>query len=275
MTIETITGNPWFSLTNIVITTISLVMVFVFYRKSRREKLPYYSVARQSIIENSAPFLPGLSVHFNGVEQKVITVAKVAFWNHGTETIVRHDITQAKPLVIVVKEGVNVLNASVLKHTDTANQFEIGKPQRDQNGLTSIPITFDFLDRGDGALVQVVHNGHERTRIWVEGRIKGAQEPSRQSSPTSDQRHLNRMLRLTRSRSATAVDITTFLVIGIIVIVGYICVPTMRPFFALVALFVILALLGCLISIVGRKVPAAIDPIDEEPPNKNVDSDKQ
>jgi hypothetical protein len=164
MTIETITANTWFALTSLAVATSSLVAAFIFYRKSRRDKTPCYSVTRQSIIENSAPLLPGLSVQFNGAVQEVITVAKVAFWNHGTETIARQDIAEAKPLAIVVDEGVEVLNATILKRIDIANQFKIGEPQKHDNAPTTVPVSFDFLDRGDGALVQIVHNGKEKTK---------------------------------------------------------------------------------------------------------------
>jgi len=275
MTIETITSNPWFSLTSLAVTTASLVVAFIFYRKSRREKTPCYSVTRQSVIENRTPLLPGLSVQFNGVVQEVITVAKVAFWNHGTGTITRQDIAEAKPLAIVVDEGVDVLNATVLKRTDSANQVQIGEPQKQPTGLTIVPLGFDFLDRGDGALVQVVHNGEERTRVWVEGRIKGACDPMRQSTPTPDQRRVRRMVRMMRSRSFMAVCVLMYLALGVALIVGGICDSSARPAIAVGVPLVIISLLGSLAFLVGRRVPAALNPIDEETPNKSVDSDKK
>lgn len=258
MTIEMITSNPWFSLVGLIVTTVSLVVAFIFYRKSRRDKIPCYSVTKQTVIENSAPILPGLSVQFNGVVQKVITVAKVAFWNHGTETIMRQDIADAKPLTIIIDEGVKVLNATVLKRTDLANQFEIGEPQKQENGTISVPISFDFLDRGDGALVQVVHNGEEKTMVWVEGRIKGSHNPLRQSSFMPDQRWIRKM----SQRSFMAVCLSLYLVFGIVLIIGVI----RELAIAFGVLFVLISFLGYLGIMGVRKVPAAINPVDEDIP---------
>jgi len=268
MEIETITANPWFALASLVVTISSLIVAFIFYRKSRRDKTPCYIVTRQSIIENSVPLLPGLSVHLNGVVQEVITVAKVAFWNHGNETIVRQDIAEAKPLAIIVDEGVDVLNANVLKCTDKANQFQIGEPQKEDDGSTTVPISFDFLDRGDGALVQIVHNGEERTRIWVEGRIKGARNPLKQSLPTPDHRLVRRLFLMLGSRLLFSLVAYIYVVFGVGLFVIGIFVSSARPAIAFGCLFLLFSLL-CFLML-GRKVPPTISPVDEESSNKST-----
>lgn len=254
MTIEMITGNPWFSLVSLAITTASLAAAVIFYRKSRRDKVPCFSVTRESIIENSAPLIAGLSVQFNGEVQKVITVAKVAFWNHGAETIGGQDRAKAKPLEIVVDNGVDVLNATVLKSTDDANQFRIGEPQKQEDGRTTIPITFDFLDRSDGALFQVVHNGEERTRVWVEGKIKGADDPLHQGFLPFDRLFVRSMARMTNLHSFIVVAFSIYLVFGLgLVFLGIIYPSARIAIVPGVLLIVMVGLLG-VTRLAGRTV---------------------
>jgi hypothetical protein len=264
MTVQTITDNPWFSLAGPVVAIASLIVAFIFYRKSRRYKTPCYHVTRQSVIENSVPLLPGLSIQFNGVVQEVITVAKVAFWNDGAETIARQDIAEAMPLAIVVDEGGEVLNTTVIKSSDLANQFEIGEPTKQENGHTSIPISFDFLDRGNGALAQVVHNGVETTQVWVEGRIKGANVTLVQSSSPVKQR-MRMMLSsvpLSHIRKLVPVIISIYSICGVISLVIGVSSSKLRPAIILGLAFLVSALLFYVVFLFGRKVPAAIDPID-------------
>jgi hypothetical protein len=268
MTIEMITGNPWFSFISLAVTVISLVAAFIFYRKSRREKTPCYGVIRQSIIENSAPLLPGLSVHFNGIVQEAITVAKVAFWNCGNETIVHQDVAEAKPLTIIVEKGVDVLGATVLKRTDSANQFQISEPQKQKDGSTSIPFGFDFLDSGDGGLVQVVHNGGQMTRVWVDGRIKGFHGNMQQYSPRPNQRVVASTMRVIRSRVLNAVVVLLYLIIGVMLISRNIHDALVSPGIFFGVACVLISLFAFVVFFLGRKVPIGISPNDEETPSK-------
>jgi len=266
LTIETITSNSWFSFISLAVTTASLVAAVIFYRKSRRDKIPCYSVRRQSIIENSASLLPGLSVHFSDVVQQSITVAKVSFWNHGAETINSQDIAEAKPLVIIVNGGVEVLNGIVLKRTDGANQFRIGEPQKQENGTTAIPITFDFLDRGDGALVQVVHNGDEETRVWVEGRIKGVIDQLRQISLAPNQDIHRKMGILQNSRSFMLLTFSVYLAMGLGLLFGGLVHASIAPNTILTGVFLVGASAFGFIILLARRssVPSAISPVNEE-----------
>jgi hypothetical protein len=174
MSFEHLVQNPLFPVVSLLVTILSLVLAIVFFRRSRREKRPRYLLKQRTIIQNRQPLLPGLSVSFAGHEQPEITVAQITFWNAGADTIRREDIAQAKPLVIGVPAGVDVLAATVLRATEPANTFVVGTPRRSPDRTTTIPFTFDYLDRDDGAVVQLVHNGADAARLSLDGVVKGA-----------------------------------------------------------------------------------------------------
>lgn len=78
----------------------------------------------------------------------------VQFANFGREPIRRDDLAPANPLRIAV-EGAPVLDAAIQAVRREVSQTEIGAPHAD-GAQTTIPITFDFLDYLDGALVRVM-----------------------------------------------------------------------------------------------------------------------
>ncbi|MCF7838332.1 MAG: hypothetical protein K9N49_06850 [Candidatus Marinimicrobia bacterium] len=173
MSIADIVESPYFTLALAGIAILGLLLTIVFYRKSRRRKLPLFEIARRTLIQNRTPLITGLSVHFKGQEQNVITVAHVWFWNQGDDTINASDIASANPVAISVARGVDLLDVQIIKVVDKANRCEIGEPEQEDDGSFLIPLRFDYLDKGDGLVVQIVHNGETRHHVTVTGKIKG------------------------------------------------------------------------------------------------------
>ena len=115
MIVTDIVESPHFTLALAIVAVFGLVLTIIFYRRSSRQKRPLFEIARRNLIQNSNPLVSGLSVHFNGQEQEMITVAHVWFWNQGNETINASDVAQAKPLVIRIKPGVELLDVQMIK----------------------------------------------------------------------------------------------------------------------------------------------------------------
>ena len=175
MTLQAIVQCPYFILGMALLTLLSVILAVTFFRKSQRRKKPLYEIARRTVIENSTPIIQGLSVHFNGEEQPRITVAHLWFWNHGADTIRATDVADASPLGIEVADGASLLSAQVVRVTDTANQCGLGDPTKCDDGSVFIPLHFDYLDHGDGMVVQLVHNAEANHRIRLRGKIMGVE----------------------------------------------------------------------------------------------------
>ena len=82
---------------------------------------------------------------------------------------------------IRIAEGLRILDAKVLQSVNPANQFDVF---RNDEGPV-VYMKFDFLDRGDGALIQVLHTGSYSSDLSVAGTIKGAGALRKRNIPHS------------------------------------------------------------------------------------------
>jgi hypothetical protein len=73
------------------------------------------------------------------------------------------------PPTITAKEEIKILNSSIIYTSTPANNFSISKENQ-----KSIQINFDFLDKDQGGIIQVIHNGKSNKDLKVSGTIKGA-----------------------------------------------------------------------------------------------------
>jgi hypothetical protein len=174
VSLEEIAQSPHFAISSFVTALLGLIAAYTFFRRSKRERRPYYSISQQTIIQNKKASLPGLSIHFHGAEQERITVVDVAFWNRGRETIRDVDVATADKLRIVVAKDAEVLDVRILTTCDDANQCSITDPEKNKDGGTAIPLEFEYLDQNEGLVVQVVHNGSQEHQVTVQGKVKGA-----------------------------------------------------------------------------------------------------
>lgn len=104
-----------------------------------------------------------------------IYIARFAIWNSGTKYINDFDMAPKGPIRIMAQSNTKVLDARVITITDEYNNIQCVK-ENDKNVLVS----FDFLNRGDGAIVEVAYSG-EAKDIFLSGRIKGGKIKSSNS----------------------------------------------------------------------------------------------
>lgn len=146
---------------------------YLFYRRGRQIKLPYYAVNHINLVEDLTSRLDGLSVGYKGSPVETLSVTKVALWNGGNETINGEDVSGGDPLTVGVTGEARLLDAKVVSESSLATQFHITPMP---NGMR-VTIGFDYLDHNDGAVVQLVHTGTSDREVQVTGSIKGAGRP--------------------------------------------------------------------------------------------------
>jgi len=91
----------------------------------------------------------------------------LTFGNKTSPTIQKTDIIDAEPLVTFSKNG-KILDVSVLKGNVSSNMIEVSLIND-----TTANITFDYLNKKEGGIIQVIHTGN-RNSIDITGKIKGA-----------------------------------------------------------------------------------------------------
>ena len=161
----------WFGIAAVII---GLMTSIFFYRRQDKSKKPVYAIKTKVIIENAKEVIPSISVHYKGVGGNLdnLSVSFVAIWNAEKGTINASDITEAKPLQIIAKEGVTILGCSIVDNNNVASspKCEFSKLKNTAN------LTFAYLDYKQGFVVEVFHTGVKRGDIKVVGVFKEAGE---------------------------------------------------------------------------------------------------
>lgn len=159
-----------------VLAVLSIFLAVFFYLKGRRFKQPLYCIRSAHLIRNMDKRKGVLEITYDGESIANLTATKVAFWNNGSETIDGRDIAPADPLLIRVSEGHKILDVEVLGAIRVANEFSISK----SSDGASAAFSFNFLDKGEGATIQILHTGSSSRDIEVRGTIKGARLQQRE-----------------------------------------------------------------------------------------------
>jgi hypothetical protein len=125
-----------------------------------------------SIIKSAKDKIPGLKVTFSGEQDEIqdLSVTQIMFWNDGSETIRKGDVPSL--IRFILTDG-KILTANVIQTTTNENKFAIAF-----NPLQAT-ITFDYIDRNDGAVFQLFHTSKINDEMRIQGTVMGASRPSR------------------------------------------------------------------------------------------------
>jgi hypothetical protein len=151
---------------------ITATLAYYFYIRGRRAKQPCWATRITRLVTDRVSALPGIDIRFNGEAIQQLAVSRVVFYNKGAETIRRADIPKTAPLRIVAADKVRMLGVSLLATNNAANASAVAFEANN----TLADLTFDYLDQGDGLVVEVIHTGSEPTDIRMDGAIIGAKE---------------------------------------------------------------------------------------------------
>ncbi len=165
---------------NLLIALISLFLAYFFYRKSRSEAKLYYETRTRHLIGGSKKILPDeVRISFKGLEVPRLSSSHIIFWNAGRVTIRQDDIVQSDPVRIVFSDRTLVLRSRVVSSTRAVIAFaaKINPEQAHE-----ILCTFDYLDGGDGAVVEILHTDEKRFPL-VCGTIRGIPEGLKDHGP--------------------------------------------------------------------------------------------
>lgn len=163
------------SILRIGLALISIILAFVFFRKSQRAKMPCWAFRNATLIQGHSSRLTDLEVTFKGHRVETLSVGRFLFWNRGNETIDGQDIARVNPLRIVPAGGGQILDAKLLTANNPSSQFSATLAP-DGNAVT---LLFDYLDQAQGALLQIAHTGSAASGIALVGDIKGARPISK------------------------------------------------------------------------------------------------
>ena len=154
----------------LIIGILSSVAIIFYPRRLYNLKQPIWSRISRNVIYNENNIMEGLEITYYGEKIDHMTNSQILFWNHGTKMIHAQDISTTDPVRIKVDKTVKILDVKVLPSSLPADAFQI-EVKQDEN---LIFIRFDSLDRGQGAVIQILHTGKPSDEVRVLGSITGA-----------------------------------------------------------------------------------------------------
>ncbi len=152
----------------IVTFLVSIIVSYYFYVRSLRNKEPVYSIKNNVIILNYNSKYPNLKITYKTKKIENFSVSKVLFYNRGAETITKQDIDTINHLRITAKEGVKILDASILQTNNLSSRFMLEIENSNQ-----VLLNFDYINTNQGLVIQVSHTGISDNDITVVGDMVG------------------------------------------------------------------------------------------------------
>jgi hypothetical protein len=164
--IEQFIAANWLTIISVLI---GLAASYITYRLSKRTKEPRYAMRSTNLVANHVSKISDLAISYQGKPISNLTVSKVALWNAGRDPIREGDIPKLDPLTITAKDNAEIRKAEILYSSREANELEI-----DLASSKKLYLRFKYLDRDQGAVVQLWHTGLSHDVLDFTGSVIGA-----------------------------------------------------------------------------------------------------
>jgi len=139
---------------------------FVFQISPRETTV--YNSRNYNLIRDRLRALTSLRITYKDEIVTDLSLARIALWNRGRETINSDDIAPKDPLRIEVPVGARVLEASLDFVTSPVNGFTISLDE----DRRAVAINFDYMHTNEGCVLSIYHTSTEVPPA-VLGTIKG------------------------------------------------------------------------------------------------------
>ncbi len=144
--------NPWVS--TIVGAILGIILSYLLWLWTKPKARLYSRMGDSLLVDTEGkPDAERLEISFAGQRVPRLTSTSWGLWNGGNVTIDGSDISPVDPLRLVVVDG-EILQVSMEEQTRNGNDAAV------TIGMGSVAdVTFDYLDKGDGFRVRVLHTG--------------------------------------------------------------------------------------------------------------------
>ncbi len=154
----------WGFFITIIIAIIAIIVNWVLSFRNKRTREPIWYYKTEEVISKGEKLKDDIQVYFKGQKVSQVSVTKIGLVNVGKEPI---DQTHVKrPIKLSFDENISILQEpKVSKFTRDDIDFKA------THVGTDVLLSFGFLDHLDGAVIEVVHTGDEKTNVRIEGTI--------------------------------------------------------------------------------------------------------
>lgn len=148
-------------------TLISVVLAIVFYLKTKEKKILTYCHRSSSLIRRKKRKFEKLSITYAGEQIDNLSVSRFTIWNSGNKTLNKDDIVATKEVTITALGENKILDAELILCSEETNKFSVAITDEH-----TVKVLFDYIDKREGAVVQILHTGTHDT-LSIDYKIKG------------------------------------------------------------------------------------------------------
>ena len=166
--IDVFNQNPWVIFLCFCITIVGLILAIAFFYASRKKKDFRYSYNSNQLIKDFTQQIDGLNISYKSESIESLTITKYVFWNKGNETINYSDFPSTSKLKIKIKKDFKILDSNIIFTKNDINNVKCELINNEE-----VLLMFDYLDKGEGFVVQLIHTSPNNKDLYVDGTIKG------------------------------------------------------------------------------------------------------
>lgn len=156
----------WLELVGLIVAVVGIASAYLLGRNARKTPRIAYGMDFDVLIDpTSGELNRGLSMTFRNVPVTRVTRTYFAVWHERGDTVNRGDMVAADPLRLDLDSDDEPLQVTIVNKSRSVNDLQVHI--RDH----SVVVDFDFLDKGDGGIIEVIHHGAQPRSV---GTIRGA-----------------------------------------------------------------------------------------------------
>lgn len=162
-------AHPAVGIVSTLSSVIGLALAIYFYLAAQEKPglTIYVHPVRATVVKKAQA--SALAVSFSGKQvSSDISAAQIAIWNDGKRPIRSTDIRQA----VAILAPVPILEATIRKRSRDVVNLDL---DRSKLGEGRLVITWDILEQGDGAVMQLIYAGDADAKFGVRGALVGQQ----------------------------------------------------------------------------------------------------
>lgn len=191
-----------------------IVIAIITYTLTRKVSKISSQHEYTSLISKDSSNLPQqISVMFDGSLVENVSSSEFIIWNSGNSVIKRDSLDTKEPLRIVANEGTKILRHQIVISNNSINNIEL---KTDIKYPNCILIDFDFLEKNEGARIEILHTG-VKNDITERGKLIGVKSKFSKKEKNNTKKLKNKNINVNKIINLS-VDITAVIFLILIFI---------------------------------------------------------
>ena len=192
----------------------SFIYAIICQQKNKEKKEFSYCLKSNALIRKKKSKFEKLSISYDGQSIEDLCISKFTLWNSGNKTLNKSDMVESKELTIHTKNNSEILDVDLIACSEETNKFSLRMIDK-----SNVKIFFDYADKKEGVVVQVIHTGTDDD-LCIDCKIKGG-KPIKNIINNAPSKVIQKLIGKELFEKASI--ISTGIVIGFMFILAILC----------------------------------------------------